>query len=76
MVICLRLCMFSYFLCRCILIRTLISGALLLEEVINSCGAEGIDAILESAEKRINESQQEKTAGSIVWWRVSGKTLF
>nr|GMD28548.1 importin-9 isoform X1 [Ipomoea batatas] len=52
------------------------SGALLLEEVINSCGAEGIDAILESAEKRINESQQEKTAGSIVWWRIREATLF
>ncbi|VFQ95349.1 unnamed protein product [Cuscuta campestris] len=52
------------------------SGALLLEEVIHSCGAEGINAIIESAEKRINESQQEKTAGSLGWWRVREATLF
>ncbi|CAH9119623.1 unnamed protein product [Cuscuta europaea] len=52
------------------------SGALLLEEVINSCGPEGINAIIKSSEKRFNESQQEKTAGSPSWWRIREATLF
>lgn len=49
----------------------LFPGALLLEEVVSYCGREGIDAIIDAASKRFNESQQEKAAGSTVWWRVS-----
>lgn len=51
----------------------LFPGALLLEEVVSYCGREGIDAIIDAASKRFNESQQEKAAGSTVWWRVSSE---
>jgi hypothetical protein len=47
------------------------AGALLLEEVVNSLGGEGIDAIMDAARRRFSESQHEKAAGSTVWWRVS-----
>lgn len=53
----------------------LFTGALFLEEVVTSCGRDGIDAIIDAASKRFNESQQEKAAGSVVWWRVSIKIL-
>lgn len=53
-----------------------VSGALLLEEVVSYCGREGIDAIIDAASKRFNESQQEKAAGSTVWWRMREATLF
>ncbi|OVA12506.1 hypothetical protein BVC80_9011g12 [Macleaya cordata] len=52
-----------------------VSGVLLLEEVVSSCG-EGIDAIVEAANKRFSESQQEKAAGSAVWWRKREATIF
>lgn len=51
------------------------AGALLLEEVVTCCGRDGIDAIIDAASKRFDESQQEKAAGSVVWWRVSIKLL-
>ncbi|KAJ0037329.1 hypothetical protein Pint_23386 [Pistacia integerrima] len=53
-----------------------VSGALLLEEVVTSCGKDGIDAIVDAASKRFDESQQEKAAGSVVWWRMREATLF
>lgn len=53
-----------------------VSGALLLEEVVSYCGREGIDAIIDAASERFNESQQEKAAGSSVWWRMREATLF
>ncbi|XP_059648675.1 uncharacterized protein LOC132294728 [Cornus florida] len=53
-----------------------VSGALLLEEVINSCGKEGIDAIIDAVKKRVSESQQEKATGSAVWWRIREASLF
>ncbi|KAH1074324.1 hypothetical protein J1N35_026652 [Gossypium stocksii] len=53
-----------------------VSGALLLEEVATSCGGDGIDAIINAASKRFSESQQEKAAGSVVWWRMKEATLF
>lgn len=53
-----------------------VSGALLLEEVVNSCGTEGISAIIEAAKKRFSESQREKDAGSPIWWRIREATLF
>ncbi|PPD96009.1 hypothetical protein GOBAR_DD06994 [Gossypium barbadense] len=53
-----------------------VSGALLLEEVATCCGGDGIDAIINAASKRFSESQQEKAAGSVVWWRMKEATLF
>lgn len=43
-----------------------------MEEIITSFGAEGINAILDSAKRRFSESQQAKASGSSGWWRVSG----
>lgn len=51
--------------------KFLLAGALLLEEVVNSYGREGIDAIMNGAKEHFKESQQEKASGSKVWWRVS-----
>lgn len=53
-----------------------VSGALLLEEVVNSYGREGIDAIMNGAKEHFKESQQEKASGSKVWWRMREATLF
>lgn len=53
-----------------------VSGALLLEEVVSSYGLEGIEAIIDAAQKRFNESQQGKVAGSAVWWRIREATIF
>lgn len=53
-----------------------ISGLLLLEEVANAYGAEGIDAIIEAVEKRFNESWQMKVAGSTDWWRLREAAMF
>ncbi|XP_059445702.1 uncharacterized protein LOC132177414 isoform X1 [Corylus avellana] len=53
-----------------------VSGALLLEEVVNSLGGEGIEAIMDAAKRRFSESQHEKAAGSTVWWRMREATLF
>ncbi|KAK3015406.1 hypothetical protein RJ639_007478, partial [Escallonia herrerae] len=50
--------------------------ALLLEEVVSSCGMEGIHAIMDAVKKRHNESQKAKAAGSAGWWRISEATLF
>ncbi|KAK6788599.1 hypothetical protein RDI58_012397 [Solanum bulbocastanum] len=52
------------------------SGALLLEEVISSCGTQGIHAIIDSAKTRYRESQQEKASGASGWWRMREATLF
>ncbi|KAL7132572.1 hypothetical protein ABFS83_12G083800 [Erythranthe nasuta] len=52
------------------------SGALLLEEIITSCGMEGIDAVIDSVRRRIRESQQAKETGSPGWWRLREATLF
>ncbi|KAK6133997.1 hypothetical protein DH2020_032259 [Rehmannia glutinosa] len=53
-----------------------VSGALLLEEIIASCGMEGIDAVIDSVKRRISESQQAKDTGSPGWWRLREATLF
>ncbi|KAK3031786.1 hypothetical protein RJ639_036938, partial [Escallonia herrerae] len=50
-----------------------VSGALLLEEVVSSCGMEGIHAIMDAVKKRHSESQKAKAAGSAGWWRDSEK---
>ncbi|KAK2994344.1 hypothetical protein RJ640_017856 [Escallonia rubra] len=51
-------------------------GALLLEEVVSSCGMEGIHAIMDAVKTRHSESQKAKAAGSAGWWRISEATLF
>ncbi|KAL3510909.1 hypothetical protein ACH5RR_030310 [Cinchona calisaya] len=53
-----------------------VSGALLIEEVISSFGAVGIDALVDSAERRFSESQAEKAAGAARWWRMREATLY
>ncbi|KAJ9163429.1 hypothetical protein P3X46_023097 [Hevea brasiliensis] len=53
-----------------------VSGVLLLEEVVNSFGGEGMNAIIDAVRDRFNESRQEKAAGSLVWWRMRESTLF
>uniref|UniRef100_A0A803QQJ7 Importin-9 n=1 Tax=Cannabis sativa TaxID=3483 RepID=A0A803QQJ7_CANSA len=53
-----------------------VSGALLLEEVANVAGMEGVNAIIEAAKERFSDSQKEKAAGSAVWWRLKEATLF
>ncbi|KAM7276774.1 hypothetical protein ACFE04_018640 [Oxalis oulophora] len=52
------------------------SGLLLLEEIVNSFGEEGNEAIVDAAKIRYSESQQEKAAGSAVWWRLKEATLY
>ncbi|CAM9001998.1 unnamed protein product [Rhodiola kirilowii] len=52
------------------------SGALLLEEIVGMCGAEGINAVVDAAKKRFSESQQQKAGGSTMWWRIREATLF
>ncbi|XP_065880084.1 uncharacterized protein [Euphorbia lathyris] len=53
-----------------------VSGILLLEEVVNSFSGDGINAIIDAVKERFNESQQEKAAGSAVWWKMKEATLF
>lgn len=52
------------------------SGSLLMEEIINSFGIEGIVAVLDSTKRRFSESQQAKAAGSLGWWRMQEATLY
>ncbi|CAA0242529.1 unnamed protein product [Arabidopsis thaliana] len=53
-----------------------ISGILLLEEVINTFGSEGINAVVDAAGKRFQESQRENSASSLSWWRLREAVLF
>ncbi|PSR91229.1 Importin-9 like [Actinidia chinensis var. chinensis] len=53
-----------------------VSGALLLEEVVNCGGTEAIINVIDAAKKRFVESQQAKIAGSAAWWRMREATLF
>ncbi|XP_028803455.1 importin-9 isoform X1 [Neltuma alba] len=53
-----------------------VSGALLLEEVVNSYGGEGILAIIDAAKQQYTESQSRKVAGSASWWKIREATLF
>ncbi|KAI3740379.1 hypothetical protein L2E82_30807 [Cichorium intybus] len=46
-----------------------VSGSLLLEEIVISCGIEGVYAILNAAKQRLDESQQQRVKGSAEWWR-------
>ena len=51
-------------------------GVLLLEEMVNSCGGEGIVAIIDAAKQQFIESQSKKVAGNTSWWRVLTEFLF
>ena len=42
-----------------------------MEEITNAYGGEGIDSVIEGAQKRFSESCHAKVAGSADWWRVS-----
>ncbi|KAI9085691.1 hypothetical protein K1719_032297 [Acacia pycnantha] len=53
-----------------------ISGALLLEEIVNSYGDEGILAIIDAVKQQYTESQSRKAAGNASWWKVREATLF
>ncbi|XP_072973182.1 uncharacterized protein [Typha angustifolia] len=53
-----------------------VSGCLLLEEIVNAYGEEGIDSIIESCRKQFHESCEAKLAGSTDWWRLREATLF
>ncbi|OIW16747.1 hypothetical protein TanjilG_10637 [Lupinus angustifolius] len=53
-----------------------ISGILLLEEVVNSFGDDGVLAIIDAGKQWFTESQIRKAAGSASWWRIREATLF
>ncbi|XP_076929084.1 uncharacterized protein LOC143593298 [Bidens hawaiensis] len=53
-----------------------VSGSLLLEEILISCGIEGVYAILNAAKRRLDASQLERGKGSAVWWRMREAALF
>ncbi|MQL84216.1 hypothetical protein Taro_016714 [Colocasia esculenta] len=53
-----------------------VSGSLLLEEIINAYGREGIDSVIEAAQKHYNESCQAKLTGSSDWWRIREASIF
>ncbi|KAJ6768564.1 IMPORTIN-9 [Salix koriyanagi] len=53
-----------------------VSGVLLLEQVVGSFGSEGIYAIIDAMRERFNESEREKAAGSVAWWRIRESILF
>lgn len=53
-----------------------VSGALLLEEVVSSCGTEAINAIVDAAKTQFINSQQAKVTGSAAWWRIREAILF
>ncbi|XP_050947055.1 uncharacterized protein LOC103489226 isoform X2 [Cucumis melo] len=53
-----------------------VSGALLLEEIVSNCGLDGINAIIDAAKSRFNESKIEKASGSSAWWRIREAILF
>ncbi|KAI3690684.1 hypothetical protein L2E82_48888 [Cichorium intybus] len=53
-----------------------VSGSLLLEEIVISCGIKGVYAILNAAKQRLDESQQQRVKGSVDWWRMREATLF
>ncbi|KAL8533500.1 hypothetical protein ACS0TY_009778 [Phlomoides rotata] len=53
-----------------------VSGSLLLAEILICCGMEGVDAVIDSIERRISESQQQKDNGAPGWWILREATLF
>ncbi|CAA6670078.1 unnamed protein product [Spirodela intermedia] len=53
-----------------------VSGSLLLEEVINSYGLDGINSVIEAAQKHYDESTRRKLVGSSDWWRIREASIF
>ncbi|XP_078159588.1 ARM repeat superfamily protein isoform X1 [Carex rostrata] len=53
-----------------------VSGILLLEEIINTYGQEGIDSILEASQARFHESCKAKVSGHSDWWKLQEASLF
>ncbi|KMT08396.1 hypothetical protein BVRB_6g140740 [Beta vulgaris subsp. vulgaris] len=53
-----------------------VSGVLLLEEIINSCGEEGLRAIIDAARRRFMESKQQKSEGLKFWWRIREAVMY
>ncbi|KZV21648.1 protein CHROMATIN REMODELING 4 [Dorcoceras hygrometricum] len=53
-----------------------VSGALLLEEITTSCGLEGLNAVIDSLQRQMSESQQQKDSGAAGWWKLREATLF
>ncbi|PKA67290.1 hypothetical protein AXF42_Ash004783 [Apostasia shenzhenica] len=53
-----------------------VSGSLLLEEIANAFGSEGINAIVEAARKHLTESHHAKVSGFADWWRLREASLF
>ncbi|KAL8540309.1 hypothetical protein ACS0TY_001781 [Phlomoides rotata] len=51
-------------------------GSLLLAKILSYCGMEGVDAVIDSIERRISESQQKKDNGAPVWWILREAALF
>ncbi|KZV22604.1 hypothetical protein F511_02621 [Dorcoceras hygrometricum] len=52
-----------------------VSGALLLEEITTSCELEGLNAVIDSLQRQISESQQQKDNGAAGWWKLREATL-
>ncbi|KAI3976156.1 hypothetical protein MKX01_028139 [Papaver californicum] len=52
-----------------------VSGILLLDEIVASSG-EGLEAMVIAGKERFSESQQEKAAGSAVWWRKREAAIY
>ncbi|KAJ7954019.1 Importin 9 [Quillaja saponaria] len=53
-----------------------VSGAILLEEVVNYYGPEGTHAIINAAKQHFSESLHARASGSRSWWRIREATLF
>ncbi|XP_057528607.1 uncharacterized protein LOC130807420 isoform X4 [Amaranthus tricolor] len=53
-----------------------VSGVLLLEEIIGSCGEDGLCAIIEATKRRFMESQQQKAEGLSIWWRIREAVIY
>lgn len=53
-----------------------VSGVLLLEEIIGSCGEDGICALVDAARRRFMESQQQKADGFGFWWRIREAVIY
>uniref|UniRef100_A0A803KVA8 Importin N-terminal domain-containing protein n=1 Tax=Chenopodium quinoa TaxID=63459 RepID=A0A803KVA8_CHEQI len=53
-----------------------VSGVLLLEEIISSCGEDGLCALIDAARRRFIESQQQKADGFEFWWRIREAVIY
>ncbi|XP_056696512.1 uncharacterized protein [Spinacia oleracea] len=53
-----------------------VSGVLLLEEIISSCGEDGLYTLVGAARRRFIESQQQKADGFEFWWRIREAVIY